>query len=141
VTNVAVGDHVIPLYTAGQRLFSSHSAQAHPHNPECRECKFCKSGKTNLCGKGTPHLLPYPSPIVTFPPQSVRPKAVVSCQTKRAVSQLTANPSITSYVKHLSYTFIPNPLNFNILDGHLHFLSIHGRSRRLRRLRRQKSTS
>jgi S-(hydroxymethyl)glutathione dehydrogenase/alcohol dehydrogenase len=32
VTSVAVGDHVIPLYTA-----------------ECRECKFCKSGKTNLC--------------------------------------------------------------------------------------------
>ncbi|KIK65584.1 hypothetical protein GYMLUDRAFT_194288 [Collybiopsis luxurians FD-317 M1] len=34
VTSVAVGDHVIPLYTA-----------------ECQECKFCKSGKTNLCGK------------------------------------------------------------------------------------------
>lgn len=34
VTSVAVGDHVIPLYTA-----------------ECRECKFCKSGKTNLCQK------------------------------------------------------------------------------------------
>jgi len=32
VTSVALGDHVIPLYTA-----------------ECRECKFCKSGKTNLC--------------------------------------------------------------------------------------------
>jgi len=32
VTSVAPGDHVIPLYT-----------------PECRECKFCKSGKTNLC--------------------------------------------------------------------------------------------
>ena len=31
-TSVSVGDHVIPLYTA-----------------ECRECKFCKSGKTNLC--------------------------------------------------------------------------------------------
>ena len=28
------GDHVIPCYQA-----------------ECRECKFCKSGKTNLCGK------------------------------------------------------------------------------------------
>jgi len=27
------GDHVIPLYT-----------------PECGRCKFCKSGKTNLCG-------------------------------------------------------------------------------------------
>jgi len=34
VTSVEVGDHVIPLYT-----------------PECGECKFCKSGKTNLCQK------------------------------------------------------------------------------------------
>ncbi|PKM31684.1 MAG: S-(hydroxymethyl)glutathione dehydrogenase/class III alcohol dehydrogenase [Gammaproteobacteria bacterium HGW-Gammaproteobacteria-11] len=32
VTSVKVGDHVIPLYTA-----------------ECRVCKFCTSGKTNLC--------------------------------------------------------------------------------------------
>ncbi|GES62033.1 formaldehyde dehydrogenase [Aspergillus terreus] len=34
VTNVSVGDHVIALYT-----------------PECQECKFCRSGKTNLCGR------------------------------------------------------------------------------------------
>ncbi|KAI1466080.1 alcohol dehydrogenase [Daldinia caldariorum] len=34
VTTVKPGDHVIALYT-----------------PECKECKFCKSGKTNLCGK------------------------------------------------------------------------------------------
>lgn len=32
VTSVEVGDHVIPLYT-----------------PECGKCKFCTSGKTNLC--------------------------------------------------------------------------------------------
>ena len=32
VTSVAPGDHVIPLYM-----------------PECRQCKFCLSGKTNLC--------------------------------------------------------------------------------------------
>jgi len=32
VTSLEVGDHVIPLYT-----------------PECRACKFCLSGKTNLC--------------------------------------------------------------------------------------------
>ncbi|MFV0576909.1 MAG: S-(hydroxymethyl)glutathione dehydrogenase/class III alcohol dehydrogenase [Vibrio sp.] len=32
VTSVKVGDHVIPLYTA-----------------ECGKCKFCTSGKTNLC--------------------------------------------------------------------------------------------
>jgi S-(hydroxymethyl)glutathione dehydrogenase/alcohol dehydrogenase len=33
VTSVKPGDHVIPLYT-----------------PECRQCKFCLSGRTNLCG-------------------------------------------------------------------------------------------
>ena len=33
VSSLAVGDHVIPLYT-----------------PECRQCQFCLSGKTNLCG-------------------------------------------------------------------------------------------
>ena len=32
VTSVVKDDHVIPLYT-----------------PECRQCKFCLSGKTNLC--------------------------------------------------------------------------------------------
>ncbi len=32
VTSLKVGDHVIPLYT-----------------PECRQCEYCLSGKTNLC--------------------------------------------------------------------------------------------
>lgn len=34
VIELQPGDHVIPCYQA-----------------ECKECKFCKSGKTNLCGK------------------------------------------------------------------------------------------
>ncbi len=34
VTSLQVGDHVIPLYT-----------------PECGECEYCLSGKTNLCQK------------------------------------------------------------------------------------------
>src|ERR1043165_3139623 len=34
VTTIKKGDHVIPLYI-----------------PECRECKFCLSGRTNLCVK------------------------------------------------------------------------------------------
>lgn len=34
VTSVEVGDHVIPLYI-----------------PQCRECKFCKSSRSNLCQK------------------------------------------------------------------------------------------
>ncbi|UEX76450.1 S-(hydroxymethyl)glutathione dehydrogenase/class III alcohol dehydrogenase [Spiribacter halobius] len=33
VRSLTVGDHVIPLYV-----------------PECGECKFCRSGRTNLCG-------------------------------------------------------------------------------------------
>jgi S-(hydroxymethyl)glutathione dehydrogenase/alcohol dehydrogenase len=33
VSSLRAGDHVIPLYI-----------------PECRNCKFCLSGKTNLCG-------------------------------------------------------------------------------------------
>lgn len=33
VTSLRPGDHVIPLYI-----------------PECRQCKFCLSGRTNLCG-------------------------------------------------------------------------------------------
>jgi S-(hydroxymethyl)glutathione dehydrogenase / alcohol dehydrogenase len=33
VTSVRPGDHVIPLYI-----------------PECGQCKFCRSGRTNLCG-------------------------------------------------------------------------------------------
>ena len=32
VTSLKVGDHVIPLYT-----------------PECRQCEYCLSRKTNLC--------------------------------------------------------------------------------------------
>jgi len=32
VSSLTAGDHVIPLYT-----------------PECRECEYCTSGKTNLC--------------------------------------------------------------------------------------------
>jgi len=34
VTSVKVGDHVVPLYI-----------------PQCYDCKFCHSKKTNLCGK------------------------------------------------------------------------------------------
>jgi len=34
VTSVAPGDHVIPCYI-----------------PQCNDCKFCNSGKTNLCSK------------------------------------------------------------------------------------------
>ena len=58
VTSLEVGDHVIPLYTA-----------------ECRQCKFCQSGKTNLCsavretqGKG---LMPDSTSRFSFGGQTV----------------------------------------------------------------------
>lgn len=34
VTDFAVGDHVVPLYI-----------------PQCKDCKFCRSPKTNLCSR------------------------------------------------------------------------------------------
>ena len=54
MTSVAVGDHVIPLYTAGEPSpFFQKRYKVNAKCPqECMECKFCKSGKTNLCGKG-----------------------------------------------------------------------------------------
>jgi len=58
VTSVKPGDHVIPLYT-----------------PECRQCKSCLSGKTNLCtairatqGKG---LMPDGTSRFSYKGQSV----------------------------------------------------------------------
>ena len=60
VTSVAVGDHVIPLYT-----------------PECRQCKSCLSRKTNLCtairatqGKG---LMPDGTSRFSYKGQADRP--------------------------------------------------------------------
>ena len=57
-TSLEVGEHVIPLYTA-----------------ECRQCKFCLSGKTNLCsavretqGKG---LMPDSTSRFSFGGQTV----------------------------------------------------------------------
>jgi S-(hydroxymethyl)glutathione dehydrogenase/alcohol dehydrogenase len=66
VSSVKVGDHVIPLYV-----------------PECGECQFCKSGKTNLCqsirltqGKG---LMPDgTSRSSTFSEYSVLPQISVA---------------------------------------------------------------
>lgn len=55
VTSVKPGDHVVPLYI-----------------PQCRDCKFCNSPKTNLCGKIrmtqviTIHLKPYLSFVINL---------------------------------------------------------------------------
>ena len=94
VTTLAVGDHVIPLYT-----------------PECRQCKFCLSRKTNLCQKiratqgkglmpdGTQPLLdrrqaaccttwaPRPSPTTSSCPRSRWRR---SARTRRSTSSATS---------------------------------------------------
>ena len=77
VTSVKVGDHVIPLYTA-----------------ECRECKFCRSGKTNLCqavrvtqGKG---LMPDGSTRFSYQGQPVH--HYMGCST---FSEYTVVPEIS----------------------------------------------
>lgn len=90
VTSVSVGDHVIPLYT-----------------PECRRCKFCTSGKTNLCqairatqGKGlmpdgTSRFSKNGSPILhymgtsTFSEYTVLPEIAVAKINKAAPLELS----------------------------------------------------
>ena len=64
VTSLKPGDHVIPLYT-----------------PECRECEYCLSQKTNLCqkirstqGQGVPNT------------SAARPATTVHGSTRRAGS-------------------------------------------------------
>jgi len=76
VTSVKPGDHVIPLYT-----------------PECRQCKSCLSGKTNLCtairatqGKG---LMPDGTTRFSYKGQQIF--HYMSCST---FSNLTVLPEI-----------------------------------------------
>lgn len=83
VTSLKPGDHVIPLYTA-----------------ECGECKFCKSGKTNLCqavratqGKG---LMPDGT---TF---CYRPIAISVMSRTRFRYGWDYPTALTTYVPHVS---------------------------------------
>ena len=76
VTSVRPGDHVIPLYT-----------------PECGKCKFCTSGKTNLCqairatqGKGL-----MPDGTSRF---SINGKAVLHYMGTSTFSEYTVLPEI-----------------------------------------------
>src|SRR2546423_5292779 len=69
VTSVKAGDHVIPLYT-----------------PECRQCKSCLSGKTNLC-------------------TAIRAtQGKESCLMAQAGSATTANPFSITWAAQLSRT-------------------------------------
>src|SRR4249919_591477 len=77
VTSVKPGDHVIPLYT-----------------PECGECKFCKSGRTNLCqrirvtqGKGV-----MPDGTSRF---SIKGKTVLHYMGTSTFSEYTVLPEIS----------------------------------------------
>ena len=76
VTSVAVGDHVIPLYT-----------------PECGQCKFCTSGKTNLCQaiRATPGKGLMPDGTSRF---SLRGKPIFHFMGTSTFSEYTVLPEI-----------------------------------------------
>ena len=98
VSSVKPGDHVIPLYT-----------------PECRQCKSCLSGKTNLCtairatqGRGvmpdgtsrfcarrqdrsTITWAPRPSPISPCCPRSRSPKSARTRPSTRSATSAAAS--------------------------------------------------
>ncbi|MGH7827445.1 MAG: S-(hydroxymethyl)glutathione dehydrogenase/class III alcohol dehydrogenase [Candidatus Binatia bacterium] len=76
VTSVKPGDHVIPLYI-----------------PECGECKFCQSGRTNLCGaiRGTQGKGVMPDGTSRF---SVKEKPVFHYMGTSTFSEYTVVPEI-----------------------------------------------
>src|SRR5450830_1349978 len=96
VTTLKKGDHVIPLYT-----------------PECRQCKFCLSRKTNLCqlirgtqGKGlmppaasawtaspsSTTWAPAPSATTPWPPRSRWPRSAKTPPSTRSATSAAASP-------------------------------------------------
>jgi Zn-dependent alcohol dehydrogenase len=90
VDNVKVGDHVVPLYTA-----------------ECRECKFCKSGKTNLCGAV----------------RATQGKGVMPDGTKRFTCK---GQEIHHFVSRQGRRGLRSrPLTFLFLDGHFDLFAVH----------------
>jgi NADPH:quinone reductase-like Zn-dependent oxidoreductase len=102
VTSLKKGDHVIPLYT-----------------PECRQCKFCLSRKTNLC-------------------QAIRAtqgKGLMPDGTSRFSS--AASPSCTTWAPHLRQLHRgardragQDPRGRALRQGLLHRLRRHHRHRR-----------
>jgi hypothetical protein len=69
---------------------------------ECRECKFCKSGKTNLCSSGEHYDTPLDETGLTIL-QYESLKVRESCPMEPAVSRSRARISTTSYVVNLHY--------------------------------------
>nr|ODN93878.1 S-(hydroxymethyl)glutathione dehydrogenase [Cryptococcus depauperatus CBS 7841] len=51
VDNVKIGDHVVPLYTAGMYAFLGNDEREGELSFWVFNEGFCKSGKTNLCGR------------------------------------------------------------------------------------------
>lgn len=67
---------------------------------ECGECKFCKSGKTNLCGKG--ELLQncvLPSPNESSPVRSTQGKGLMPDETSRfSINGQPIHHFVSSYI-------------------------------------------
>ena len=101
VTSLSVGDHVIPLYT-----------------PECGECKFCLSGKTNLCqriratqGKGL-----MPDGTSRF---SKDGKIIYHYMGTSTFSEYTGKPKELVTGQHRFKVFIYGPYKSELIGGSL----------------------
>lgn len=113
------------------------STHNHQHL-ECRECKFCKSGKTNLCGKGFSSSSSFPQckHSALFSPYHPRPRPHAR-RNNPFLHKWPTNPSLCMLI-------LIKCLNGQIqscLDGYFDVLPIHCRSRRFCSCSRQKCTS
>ena len=88
-------------------------------SPECRECKFCTSGKTNLCGKV----------------RSTQGKGLMPDGTSRFKCK---GQDIHHFVS-LHHCW-QEPIPENLLDGYLDILAVYCRSRGICCRRRQEGT-
>lgn len=84
------------------------------HCTECRECKFCKSGKTNLCGR-----------VRATQGKGVMPDGTSRFKCKgQDILHFVSFPSFSSSMAYFLTV---------VIDGLLHFLSVHRRLQVLRR--------
>lgn len=129
------GDHVIPLYTAGEYAAQNIERDVDICLQNAGSASSARAERPTFAARVRRVLFSYPSIINVWLPhwQFVRRKARVLCPTTRRASPSMDRPSTTlCATRNFTSELL---LMTDVTDGHLHLLPVHGRSRRFRRCR------